>query len=134
MGWTFFNRFSLDMLLEHLLKPKQYTNAVTHRVLAHTRTKEGDGYVLWTVNELTDPDAPVKKFIGCDLLQCVDREWGYKDLCECEYPSYYSCPVKYLDMVPVSCQEWRDEVLKYHEQKKAQRKKQRNERKARKAV
>lgn len=29
-------------------------------------------------------------------------------------PCYYSCPLEFLDMTPVQCQSWRDEVRRHH--------------------
>jgi len=35
-------------------------------------------------------------------------------MCESMHPYYYSCPLAYLDAVPVACEEWRQLVLQYH--------------------
>lgn len=75
------------------------------------------GNVLWTVWEVTYQDKPCRRFIGCDLLKNYGKNegWGYKDMDESVGPFYYTCPLKYLKMVPeVSCQEWRDQVERYH--------------------
>ena len=76
------------------------------------------GNVLWTVERLQyvkDDGTPVDtNVIGCYLL---DNEkgfgWGYKDLCEAVHPYYYSCPLKFLDMAPEACPEWRARVREY---------------------
>ncbi|WP_240754701.1 hypothetical protein [Parasulfuritortus cantonensis] len=40
--------------------------------------------------------------------------WGYKDLCESMGPYYYTCPLSYLDMVPVANADWRGQVRAWH--------------------
>ena len=50
------------------------------------------------------------------------RCWGYKDLDEAMFPYYFSCPLKYLDMVPIEIYgghpEWRERVRAYHAHQK----------------
>lgn len=74
------------------------------------------GNVLWSVIEVTEKATGKRqRFIGCDLLRS-DREfgWGYKDMCESVHPYYYTCPLSYLDEVPVANEEWREKVREYH--------------------
>ncbi|MCA9380929.1 hypothetical protein KC678_01565, partial [Candidatus Dojkabacteria bacterium] len=40
--------------------------------------------------------------------------WGYKDMDESMHPYYYNCPLSFLDMTPVACEEWRQHVRNYH--------------------
>lgn len=76
------------------------------------------GNVLWTVEHLKRGD---RKIIGCYLLRSNDREWGYKPLSEECGPFYYSCPLKFLDLVPERSAEWRANVRLFHEQERAKR-------------
>jgi hypothetical protein len=52
--------------------------------------------------------------------------WGYKDLDESMGPYYFSCPLKYLDMVPIDRYggnaEWRAGVVAYHERQREKQK------------
>lgn len=79
--------------------------------------------VLWTVwevvrkNRETDAVEKIDRFIGCDLLRYQDGMWGYKDMEESMGPCYYSCPLGYLDMVPVASEEWREGVREYHKKR-----------------
>lgn len=62
---------------------------------------------------------PTERWIGCDLMRHQkDYGWGYKDLDEICGPYYYSCPLKYLDLVPIETyggnDEWRENVRQYH--------------------
>jgi hypothetical protein len=59
-------------------------------------------------------------YIGCDLLAPARKGegWGYKDLCESMGPCYYTCPLSYLDMVPVANAAWRDQVRAWHAARK----------------
>jgi hypothetical protein len=89
--------------------------------------------VLWSVWERTFTQdggevRPSERWIQCDLLRCDQGEWGYKDLTEAEHPFYYSCPLKYLEMVPIDRYggnaEWREGVKRHH-QRQAEKRKQR---------
>jgi hypothetical protein len=78
--------------------------------------------VLWTVWHIVHAETGevLAKFIGCDLLQYYNRDdaWGYKDMCESMGPHYFSCPLSYLDDVPMPdseyAPEWRRGVREYH--------------------
>ncbi len=115
MGWTFTQGAErADIIARQIRSWDNDTHA--GRIVRHCLK----GNVLWTVQELTDKQAgTVKRFIGCDLLE---RErgygWGYKDLCESMHPYYYTCPLAYLDMVPVACDGWRYGVREYHARQK----------------
>ena len=112
MGWTFTSGAErTDIIAERIQAWSNETHA--GRTVRHCLK----GNVLWTVRELTDKQAEtVERYIGCDLLQ---RQrgfgWGYKDLCESMHPYYYTCPLAYLDMVPVACEKWREGVREYHD-------------------
>jgi hypothetical protein len=83
--------------------------------------------VLWTVFERTFTKdgtevRPTEKWIGCDLLRWQrDYGWGYKDMEEAMGPYQFSCPLGYLALVPVACEDWRAGVRLYHEKLKAKR-------------
>jgi hypothetical protein len=87
--------------------------------------------VLWSVWERTltkcgEPVQPTERWIACDLLRYQrDYGWGYKDMDESMHPYYYSCPAKYLDMVPLDQYggntEWRAGVKRYHVQQTEKR-------------
>lgn len=79
--------------------------------------------VLWSVWERTftkdgDEVQPSERWIQCDLLRCDRGEWGYKDMEEAMHPYYYSCPLSYLDHVPIDRYggnaEWREQVAEHH--------------------
>ena len=54
------------------------------------------------------------RYIGCYLLHYHTHQRGYKDMDEESHPYYYSCPLSYLEMVPVACEEWRAQVRDHH--------------------
>lgn len=121
MGWLYSSR-SRSELIHHLIQPEDNPNGST-RVIAHTLR----GNVLWSVVELTAKVEGVHRdlaageslrYIRCDLLQRSGGQWGYKDLCESVHPFYYTCPLSYLDMVPVASPEWREHVHAYHAQRR----------------
>jgi len=66
---------------------------------------------------------PTDRAIGCDLFEYARQYegFGYKDLSESCGPNACSCPLGYLDMVPVVNQEWRDDVREYHSRKAEKR-------------
>ena len=109
MGWTSSATWpTRKELIAERIKNETW-KGVTRTCLAHCLR----GNVLWTVWELQQPDKPDRRYIGCDLTQNFGEimGWGYKDMYEEEHPHYYTCPKKYLNMVPVACQEWRDIVI-----------------------
>jgi len=99
--------------------------------LAHCYRGNVYSGVLWAVWErrFTKDGAevqPHERWITCDLLRYQkDFGWGYKDLDESMHPYYYSCPAKYLDLVPVEIHggnaEWREEVRSHHARRKQKR-------------
>lgn len=79
--------------------------------------------ILWSVWERAftkegQTAAPTQRWIVCDLLRCVGGVWGFKDMEESMHPYFYSCPLGYLDMVPIDHYgghpEWRELVRQYH--------------------
>jgi len=73
------------------------------------------GNVLWVLHEYSYDSGKIDKWIGCYLLRSdKGYGWGYKPMDESVGPYYYSCPLSYLELAPVVCQEWRDGVIEYH--------------------
>lgn len=84
--------------------------------------------VLWSVWERTykmdgEQVKPTERWIQCDLLRCDQGDWGYKDLDESMHPYYYSCPLSYLELVPIDRfggnAEWREHVVEHHRHRRA---------------
>lgn len=65
--------------------------------------------VLWSVWR-----NPNGTYILCDILEYRNNCWWNKPITEDMGPFYYSCPLSYLNMVPVKNQEWRNQVRNYH--------------------
>ena len=75
------------------------------------------GNNLWTVMQITNKaDSTVAKLIVLFLLQRFEGgTWGYKDVSEDMGPNEVSCPLKYLEMAPLTetggfAFEWRERV------------------------
>ena len=123
MGWTF-SRQTRDQLIRELIKPHE-SELARIDVVAHALF----GNELWSVVRITAKQAGTIHlaigestcYIRCDLLEGSGGAWGYKPLEESQHPYYYSCPLHYLDMAPVECPEWRDQVRAYHRQRREQR-------------
>ncbi|CUR45129.1 hypothetical protein [Alloalcanivorax xenomutans] len=116
MGW-YYSRQTRAQLIQELIQPQEGERAY-YDVIAHALR----GNVLWSVVRITAKQAGIfsldigetTSFIRCDLLQGSGGEWGHKPLEESMHPYYYSCPVRYLDMAPEQCREWREGVRAYH--------------------
>lgn len=115
MGW-FFSKGSRSNLIRELTE-SQSTDRADRRVVDYTVV----GDVLWSVVCVTAKKTGMNLALGeslncirCDLLERGDGGWGYKPLDESMYPLYFSCPLRYLDMAPVQCAEWRERVRAYH--------------------
>jgi hypothetical protein len=123
MGWLFSHQ-SRHQLIRALIAYEE-TDRARIEVLAHSLR----GNVLWSVVHVIAKQEGVLKlpaggstsYIGCTLLQRADSRWGYKSLDESMHPYYYSCPLRYLDMAPVQCREWRERVLRYHQIRRERR-------------
>jgi len=128
MGWLFRRGQTKDALVKRLTEGRFYEHPdtkYTQRCIAHSVR----GQVLWGVFENRDADGNVTgRFIGCDLMKSQrDYGWGYKDMDEACWPYVYTCPVKFLDMVPMDKYpsavnwEWRAEVYLRAKEAKAKR-------------
>lgn len=140
MGWLFCNDITRrrDMVEERtkIQDTRTWASRDTKPVYHITTTLKhcyrGASFkgILWTVRETvkydrkTDEVLTTERWIGCDILQWDNKDkcWGYKDLEESSGPSYYSCPLSYLDMVPESDtgygKGWRVQVRAYHASRK----------------
>jgi len=116
MGWLFTD-LSRTALINDLLQPRESEYARRETLDSADRDN-----VLWSVVRITalqDGVAHLKAgqyldFIRCDLLDRDQYGWGCKTLDESMGPCYYSCPLEFLDMTPVQCQSWRDQVRRHH--------------------
>ncbi|HCR1141751.1 TPA: hypothetical protein OMU28_004023 [Klebsiella aerogenes] len=121
MGWLY-SHASRDALITSLIQTQE-SDQFRRETLKHTLR----GNVLWSVIRITAklntqlllPGQSIN-LISCDLLRQVDRQWGYKSLCEDEWPCYYTCPLSYLEMAPVRSEGWRECVIAYHQSRRAQ--------------
>lgn len=115
MGWYYTSGATKAQIIEELTASR--SDGIRRWETLH-RTVRGN--VLWTVEEITGGISP-KRLIGCYLLASNKGDWGYKPMEEAVGPCYYSCPLKYLDMVPIANNNWRLRVYAYHEDLKAKR-------------
>jgi len=117
MGWSYrVDPQTKASLIQDRVKDKQFIGA--SKGIGRCLEYKCVGGVLWTVWSISDESTGMVKdtFIGCDLLQRFGRGWGYKDMAESMHPFAYSCPLHFLKMVPVACQEWRNEVIQWHQE------------------
>lgn len=130
MGWSYFNdpnKGLKDVIKEisadtRYVKPDGSINPLLRGV---TQAHCLRGLVLWTVVSIQSRDtedgewSEVTRYIGCHLLQRASKTLGagHKDMDESMGPYEYSCPLAYLDMVPVApkgSEKWREKVRQYH--------------------
>ena len=98
MGWLFKNGYSRKDIIRDIIAENEGRKCLTHV----TR-----GNVLWSVWEMNRNGRDVLTIL-CHLLGKDDFGWGYKDMCETESPSYFSCPLRYLEMVPFEKTDYSD--------------------------
>jgi len=109
IGWN-----DRKSLISHLTRGEE-NETVKQTVIAH----QAAGNNLWTVFEqTTKATGEVKRFIILFMMTGGrNRDWGYKDISESMGPCEVSCPLKYLDMVPVGegnySAPWRERVRAY---------------------
>ena len=110
MGWYYSHHATKEELINELVS-ESVGPEWTRKVIA----KSVRGSVLWTVNQMSNSTTGENRlFIGCDLLEKSGPWWGHKPMCEGDGPYYYSCPLKYLSMVPEQNAEWRRIVREHH--------------------
>lgn len=128
MGWLFTSGLTRKDLIRERISDWERTSddgmVVKTACLAHCYRGGVYSGVLWAVWERTFAKdsqnvQPCERWITCDLLRYQkDFGWGYKDMDESVHPYYYSCPLSYLEMVPIDQYgghaEWRDCVRSYH--------------------
>ncbi|CAK7008890.1 hypothetical protein [Saezia sanguinis] len=121
MNWILFATSTTEVVHE-LLRPKKTAN-VDICVLDFTPAVGG---LFWSINQVTARnDSPLwhlaagqsKKIIVSNLIEHVDAHWGYQQIEEAFHPSYYSCPLAYLDKVPTASDKWRNKVRLFHAQR-----------------
>lgn len=134
MGWLFKSGYTRKELIAERTKAWERTTdagiLVTSTCVASCYRGGIFSGVLWSVWERTfvkdgQQSEPNQRWIFCDLLRCEQGDWGYKDMEESMHPYFYSCPLKYLDMVPLETYgghpEWRELVRSYHVRKAEKR-------------
>lgn len=128
MGWLFKAGYSRRDMIQDRVEGWERTNPdgtfIKSTCLAHCYRGGVFSGVLWSVWErtFTNGDQQIEspqRWIQCDLLRHQrDYGWGYKDMEESMHPYFYSCPLKYLDLVPIEQyggnEEWRNGVRNYH--------------------
>lgn len=135
MGWLFKSGSTRKQLIAE--RTSNWTRegaesvTVTTTCLAHCYRGNVYSGVLWATWERTytkdgEQAQPTERWITCDLLRYQkDYGWGYKDMDESMHPYYYSCPLKYLDLVPIDIYggnaEWRDGVRTHHARRQQKR-------------
>lgn len=123
MGWDFTKGASKQDIVNDLIKPWSGVN--------DDMTPNGSAYVcidhslrgntLWAVWERIS-NGKSSRQIDCYILQSdKDYGWGYKSMSEDSHPYYYDCPLSFLDMVPVVCEEWRSFVHNWHVNQKSKK-------------
>ena len=129
MGWTYPSGVSRKELIQQRTKSwERKSNGVTVKstCLAHCFRGSRFSGVLWAVWERSfERDGKqverTQRWITCDLIRCQGGDWGYKDMQEAEHPYYYSCPIRYLDLVPLDRYgghpDWRLEVRFRHQER-----------------
>jgi hypothetical protein len=109
MGWY----YGIDNSKSDVIR-KVTADTVFEKGTSRTLRKCVKGNVLWSIREVTFKDGKVLNLIECNLLRKSGGDWGYKPMVEGMGPSYYNCPLPYLDMAPVANEEWRKTVREHH--------------------
>lgn len=111
MGWTFIHNSSKTDVKRACLQ-SWTAGDMQCRPIAHKMV----GNCLWSVWEKRQGNF-IDQYIVVDLLAKSQGDWGNKSMSESEHPYHYDCPLEFLDMAPVACQEWRDAVKRWHKER-----------------
>ena len=135
MGWLFRTTWTRKALIAERTRTWSRElddgTTVTTTCLAHCYRGNVYSGVLWGVFERRfhkdgQETESHERWITCDLLRFERNQgWGFKDMDESMHPFYYSCPQKYLQLVPLDKYggnaEWRQQVLAHHARRKRNR-------------
>ena len=133
MGWTYPHGLNRKQLIAQRVEGWERDTGemlVKSTCLKHCYRGGVFSGVLWSVWERTfmkdgDEVQPSERWIQCDLLRCDQGSWGYKDMMEAEHPYFFSCPLGYLDLVPINeyggNTEWREQVIEHHRRRAEKR-------------
>ena len=139
MGWTYPNGATRQSLIEDRIKSwERDINGITVKATCLASCFRGGRFsgILWAVWEQTfEKDGTQveaeRRWITCDMIGCHSKEWGYKDMSEACGPFYYSCPLKYLDLVPLDRyggnSSWRQQVREHHARQREKRQRRRSQ-------
>ena len=112
MGWLITQGQTKAELIEHLTEGD--ANLRTHRKCVR-------GNVLWTIQENLKYPGLGRFIVAYLMVHDPGYGWGYKPVDESMGPADLSCPVSYLDEVPVPNSEfaapWRERVRRRHADK-----------------
>jgi len=134
MGWTYPHGVNRKQLIAQRVEGWERETGemlVKSTCLKHCFRGGAFSGVLWSVWERTftneDKEVqPTERWIQCDLLRCDQGSWGYKDMEESMGPYYFSCPLGYLQLVPLERyggnNEWREQVVEHHRRRADKRK------------
>jgi hypothetical protein len=133
MGWSFpTSPTRRSTAIADLVKPwsggRDEKTGITSHTACLAHCYRGGAYrgILWAVFEVARKNdelvvVETMRFIACFILQYAKEydSWGYKDMEESMGPYYYSCPLKYFDMVPETNEgvqpKWREAVRQHHQ-------------------
>lgn len=127
MGWLFRPGMTRKDLIADQIQGSERTlddgTLVKLTCLAHCYRGGVFSGVLWSVWERTferhgrQTKLP-SRWIICDVMRFQQGAWGCKDIDESMHPYHYSCPLGYLDLVPIDQfggnTEWRELVRQHH--------------------
>ena len=127
MGWLYIAGISRRELITdnttNWERTKEDGTLIKSTCLAHCYRGGVFSGVLWSVWERTflkdgQPVEQPQRWIVCDLLRYDGGEWGYKEMEESMHPYFYSCPLGYLNLVPIEQYggnaQWRSLVKQHH--------------------
>lgn len=143
MGWYYPVGVTKKSLIAELTETRtsdkvEEASTITSTCLKHCYRGNSFYGILWCVRETTYFERMIEisrpsRWIDCYILHRTQQGygWGYKHLYEEMHPFYYSCPLSYLDLVPIcphgGCPEWRDLVVEYHQRILQKRRRRRQE-------
>ena len=129
MGW-FGSNMSRKELIADLTAVSAHDDEHSRVTIKHCYRGNAYSGILWSVVEAklvitkafnlsVAGEVATRRYIHCDLMQYRGGMWWHKPMVEASHPLYYSCPKKYLQLVPDdapnTCAEWRAKVREYHE-------------------
>lgn len=111
MGWDSQKAATPDSIRAALVETRTWDAGESGEGTVTSLASHEHGTIFWQVIEYTYTKGDPTRHIRCTIIEGN----SHKVLTAEMHPYYYSCPLEFLDRVPVESEKWRAGVHEWHE-------------------